>query len=427
MEKYLFFILRYWSRVILKKYQPKVVGITGSVGKSSAKEVITLVLRAKFQVRSTYKNYNNQIGVPLAIIGVQKSPGKSVFGWLQVFLQALKIVIKKDNSYPQILVLEMGADRLGDIKYLTDLAPCDVGVLTYISHTHTEYFKTIENIANEKKVMITHLNKNGFAVMNSDNDEVKKVMFETSAHIITYGFGEEADLQASEVSIKYDENQLPVGISFFVAYQEKRVPVFLPGVIAAHAIPGVLAGLAVGITQGIDLVEGIAQLRHYQTLAGHMRLIAGIKKTLIIDDTYNSSPDAAKSALGTLGGLQTPGKKYAILSDMLEMGEVAGQVHREVGEWVAKNGVDYLITVGALSKITAAAARDNGLAENVIACFDDSVSAGRFLQERLRTGDVVLVKGSQSMRMEKIVKEIMAEPIQASELLVRQEAKWLEG
>ncbi len=426
MEKYLFCVLRYLSQTILKKYQPKVIGITGSVGKSSAKEAIALVLSAKFQVRSTYKNYNNQIGVPLAIIGTQKSPGKWVFGWLQVFFQTVKIFVKKDNNYPQILVLEMGADRLGDIKYLTDLAPCDVGVLTYISHAHTEYFKTIQNIANEKKVMITHLPKNGFAVMNSDNAEVKKVMFETSAHIITYGFGEEADLQASEVNIKYDENNLPVGISFFVAYQEKKVSVFLSGVIAAHAIPAVLAGLAVGITQGIDLPAGVAQLQHHQPLAGHMRLIVGIKKTLIIDDTYNSSPDAAKSALGTLGGLQTLGKKYAVLSDMLEMGGVAEQVHREVGEWVVKNGIDYLITVGALSKITAAAARDNGLAENAVACFDDSVSAGRFLQEKLRTGDTVLVKGSQSMRMEKIVKEIMAEPMQAPELLVRQEAKWLE-
>ena len=142
-------LLRILSKKIIRKYQPEVVGITGSIGKTSGKEAIAAVLGRRFVVRKNFKNYNNEIGLPLTIIGVDKTPGRSPLGWLKVFWQALKLLAVKDEKYPEILVLEMGADKPGDIKYLADIAPCKVGVLTFISHVHTEFFKTIQKIAQE--------------------------------------------------------------------------------------------------------------------------------------------------------------------------------------------------------------------------------------------------------------------------------------
>ena len=192
-------------------------------------------------------------------------------------------------------------------------------------------------------------------------------------------------------------------------------------------IPAALAGLVVGYIFGINLVDGALALRQTKPLAGHMRLISGIKQTLIIDDTYNSSPDAVRSALYAVSKIlpQESGKRIAILGDMLELGADTEISHREIGFRVAELNYDYLITVGEASKkFTSSSAKEAGMDENKIAVFDDSATAGKFLQDKMGKGDVILVKGSQGKRMEKIVKEVMAEPEKANELLVRQEDHW---
>ena len=139
MKNLLFLILKYQTRLILKKYRPLVIGITGSVGKTSTKEAIFAVLRRKFNVRENHKNYNNEVGLPLTVIGAATG-NKSVFKWLNVFINACRLIIKKDSAYPKMLVLEMGADKTGDIEYLTGMAPCDIGVVTAVSKVHLEFF-----------------------------------------------------------------------------------------------------------------------------------------------------------------------------------------------------------------------------------------------------------------------------------------------
>ncbi len=440
----LLYCLRTLSKKIIKKYHPAVIGITGSIGKTSSKEAIAAVLSRHFNVRKSVKNYNNEIGLPLAVIGVEKSPGRDIFGWLKVFLEALSLSfpllpltkgetkrgLPRRESYPAILVLEMGADRPGDIAYLTDIAPCKVGVLTYISHVHTETFKTIKKVAQEKSVIISHLKNDGFAVLNFDNELVMENTGKTKAKVITYGFKEGADFRATDVNLITDEKTgWPTGLNFKVSYQGNVVPVFLPGQVAEHLIPSALVGLAVGSIFGVNLVDGVSALRDLSPLPGHMALIPGIKNTLIIDDTYNSSPEPTKSALRTLGKIEPRGKaeRYAVLGDMLELGPETENFHREIGFRVAEAGVNFLITVGGASKHTALAAREAGLGEHQVASFADSAAAGRFLQEKLEEGDVVLIKGSQGCRMEKIVKEIMADPLRAPELLARQTGEWKNG
>lgn len=424
-------LLQYWlrvfSKIILQKHKPDIIGITGSVGKTSAKEAIATVLQSKFNVRRSTKNYNNEIGVPLTIIGAEKTPGKSIFGWLSIILKAKKLILRRDKNYPEILVLEMGADKPGDIEYLTEFAPCKVGVLTFISHAHTEFFKTIKKIAQEKRTIISHLRQDGFAVLNFDNELVMQSIGLTKAEVITYGFKDGADLRATDVNILKDEQTgWPTGLNFKVLYKGSVVPVFLPGVISKPAISAALAGLAVGTIFGVNLVEGAQALTKLDGLPGRMRLIPGIKNTLIIDDTYNSSPEAAKAALETLAQIEVKdgAQRYAALGDMLELGPETENAHRELGFKVAEMGIDNLITVGEAAKYVAQAAKEAGLDEHRVASFATSGEAGKFLQEKLKSGDVVLAKGSQGGRMERLVKEVMSEPLQSAKLLPRQSEEW---
>ena len=422
-------LLRFFARRIIKKYNPKVIGITGSVGKTSAKEAIALVLSTKFKLRKTVKNFNNEIGVPLAILGIEKPPNHSFWKWCFVFKKGLSLILFKDNSYPELLVLEMGADKPGDIKYLVEIAPCNISVLTYIAHAHTEFFGTLKKIVQEKRVIITHLTSEDYAVLNFDNELVRQQSIATKAHLLTYGFKEGADLRASDVNVLYDElSGWPIGINFKVSYKGNIVPVFLPALAAEQLIPAALAALSVGILLGINLVDAGIALKSLKPLAGHMRLIPGIKKTMIIDDTYNSSPEAVKAALKTLLHFEVKqnAERYAVLGDMLELGSETINLHREIGFKVAELGINYLVVVGEAAKHIAGAAKEAGMEEHRIAEFQNSEAAGKFLQDKLQEGDVVLVKGSQGLRMEKIVKEIMNNPLQEKDLLVRQEEEWLK-
>lgn len=427
LKTILHFVLRRLAKNIIKKYHPDIIGITGSIGKTSTKEAIATVLATKFFARANYKNYNNEIGAPLTIIGEEQSPGKNIFGWLNILRRALSLLLYK-KKYPEILVLEMGADKPGDILYLVKMAPCKVGVLTYISHAHTEYFKTIKKIAQEKRVIISHLNRDGFAVLNYDNEIVMQNAGATKAEIITYGLNEGADVRATDINIiVHSLSGWPSGLNFKINYRGNAVPAFLPGAVAMHLIPSALAGVAVGAIYGINLLESAQALKNLPPLPGHMRLIAGIKDTLIIDDSYNSSPEPTKSALETLAriNLKEGARRFAVLGDMLELGAETENAHREIGFKTAEVGADFLITVGEAGKHTAIAAREAGLEDNKIASFAEAVTAGKFLQEKISAGDVALIKGSQGSRMEKIVKEIMAEPLEAPQLLVRQNAYWL--
>ncbi|MEK7072165.1 MAG: UDP-N-acetylmuramoyl-tripeptide--D-alanyl-D-alanine ligase, partial [Patescibacteria group bacterium] len=304
----------------------------------------------------------------------------------------------RDKNYPQILVLEMGADKPGDIEYLTNFASCKVGVLTFISHAHTEFFKTIKKISQEKRIIISHLRQDGFAILNFDNDLVMQNANATKAELITYGFKEGADMRATDVNIFIDQQTgWPAGLNFKVLYKGSVVPVFLPGMVAKSSISTALASLAIGTVFGVNLVEGAQALSKFPGVAGRMRLIPGIKNTLIVDDTYNSSPEAAKAAVETLAQviIKEGAQRYAALGDMLELGPETENAHRELGFKVAELGIDGLITVGEAAKYIAQAAKEAGLDEHRIVSFATSGEAGKFLQEKLKPGDVVLAKGSQ--------------------------------
>ncbi len=418
--------LKILSKLILKKYQPIVIGITGSIGKSSAKEAIFKVLSEKLRVRTSIKNYNNEIGLPLTIIG-SESAGRSIFGWLIIFFRALGLLIIKDKNFPEVLVLEMGVDRPGDMEYLTSITPVDVGVVTAISYSHLEYFGSIVNIKKEKQVLIEKLNTKGLAILNFDNEYTREMSEVSQAKILTYGLRDGADLQAQDIIYNFTKEGYELsGINFKLNYKNSIVPVIMKNVMPETAIYAALAAAAVAIYFDFNLVEVAKALSDFSLPKGRMNLLPGIKHTFIIDDTYNSSPEAALAAVDILHRIRVDlnSQKYAVMGDMLEIGSYTEEGHQLVGRKIAESKINQLIAVGEKSRDFIRGAKTAGMEDDYIFYFDKPEEAGKFLQNRIKAGDVLLVKGSQGARMEKIVKELMAEPERVKELIVRQGEDW---
>ncbi len=425
MRKLLFIILRFLAKKVLKKYRPLIIGITGSVGKSSTKEAIFSVLRDKFRVRRNQGNYNNEIGVPLTILGY-KTGGQSVLKWLNVFIKGLSLVLKKDADYPEMLVLEMAADKIGDIEYLVKFVPCDVGVVTAIGEVHFEQFGSLENIIKEKQKIIAHLKESHLAVLNADDHNVMGMKTLTKAKVVTFGFSEEADFWATAVKISQRDNQL--GMTFKLHAQGSVLPVFLYNILGQHQVKAALAAIAVASSLDIKLLDILEGFKKYQALPGRTNLIKGIKGTLLIDDSYNASPLSAKAALAVLQEIPAlaGAKKVAVFGEMLELGSYTTAGHMEVGQKLTEVGIDMLVCTGEKSRDIIRGAIQAGLPEERTFYFDNNHDAGIFVQDKIHTGDIVLIKGSQGARMEQITKELMAEPLRAKELLVRQTEEWLK-
>lgn len=422
LKKILQRILFILSRAILKKYNSKVVGITGSIGKSSAKEAVFAVLKNKYRTRENIKNYNNEIGLPLTIIG-ELSPGHSLGGWFKLFFRAVKLIIIEDKSYPEILVLEMGIDRIGDMKYLTELAPTDIGIVTNVGPVHLEYFKTQEKIAKEKSILVSKLKPGGWGVLNIDSPKVAEMKNVVCGRFLTYGLSREAQVRALEINLSYRDEAV-IGTSFKLQYNGAVVPVLLHGVLAEHLVNAALAAACVGIILEMNLIEISEALKDYRVPTGRMNLLEGMKGSKIIDDSYNASPESTVAAVNVLGEIKVNGKKIAVLGDMLELGDYEAKGHQEVGQAIIENKIDELVVVGERAKIIARTAGDAGMKN--IKNFDSSIEAGEYLLTAVKSGDLILVKGSQGMRMERVSKILLADPSRAKELLVRQDSGWLE-
>jgi UDP-N-acetylmuramoyl-tripeptide--D-alanyl-D-alanine ligase len=416
--------LRLMAVLVLKKYSPRIVGITGSVGKTSAKEAVFTVLAGKFRVRRNEKNYNNEIGLPLTIIGAASGSG-SLWGWSKVFFKWLAVIFFP-VEYPEILILEMGADRPGDIKYLTDFISPSVGVITDISGSHLEFFKNLEGVAKEKGGLVRDMPENNLAILNFDNPYALGLKEEVKAQILTFGFSAGADIQAADVFFAYDEKAGGIkGLSFKLNHRGTTIPMRLPNVLARHQIYAVLSAVVAGIHFGLNLVEIGMTLQNFYPPAGRMNLLRGIKKTSIIDDTYNSSPASNAAALATLGEIKAK-RKIAVLGDMLELGSETESSHRALAKKFLEIKGDIFLAVGQRMRAAAEELKKNNFSQKNIFIFDNPAEAGRKLQEVMREGDLILVKGSQGMRMEKVVEEVMAEPQKAGELLCRQNKEWKE-
>ena len=423
-------LLAFFANKIIRKYKPKVIGITGSVGKTSSKEAISLILSCQQRVRSNFSNYNNEFGLPLTIIGL-KSPQKNIFKWFFVFLKSFYLLIIKDKNYPEVLVLEMGVDREGDMDYLLNIVKPDRAVLTNISHSHLEYFGSVDKIKKEKIKLLHGLKKGGFAIVNSDNDFLKNIRDELKFPVINYGFKSGADILVRDLNFILPEGDLKsnfYGANFKLEYKGSVVPISLPGVLSKSSIYSILSAFAVAVSLDFNLIDLVSCLKKFKTPNGRMNVLEGIKKTILIDDTYNSSPESSLLALDFLKEVKKRKgvRKIVVLGDMLELGSYSEEGHRLIGNKISQIDIDEVILVGERSRDIGRGAIDNGFNKDFVFQFKDSSQAGLFLQNRMREGDIILLKGSQGVRMEKAVREIMAEPILANQLLIRQSGAWLK-
>ncbi|MFA5247809.1 MAG: UDP-N-acetylmuramoyl-tripeptide--D-alanyl-D-alanine ligase [Patescibacteria group bacterium] len=425
IKKIIIWKLKFFSRAILKKYQPRVIGITGSVGKTSAREAIFCVVKQKFNSRQSVKNYNNEFGLPLSIIGTIKSPGKNLFGWVIVFLSALGLILFRDKNYPEVLVLEMGVDKPGDMDYLNSIIACDIAVLTGVGESHLENFSSKEKLAIEKGKIFNNLKKGGWAIFNFDNEKSVALANEVKNKKISYSFGSGTEMHADDLIFKFSGDKKVEnlsGLSFRINYSGSSVVVNMAKIAGKPAVYASLAATAVGVVLGLDLEDIALSLGGLESVAGRMKLIPGIKNTIIIDDTYNASPDSCLAAIDFIARIETdePFRRVAILGDMLELGSYSEAGHRLVGRALAGAEFDLLVTSGEISRDINRGAIEAGMSEDKVFNFANNLAAGKFAQDRIKKGDLILIKGSQGARMEKVVKELMADPLLAEKLLCRQ-------
>jgi len=428
MRNILQYILKILAKIILWRYRPIVVAVTGSAGKTSTKEAIYHVLKKRFRVRRNIGNYNNEIGVPLTILGSYISPETTLGGmwdWLKIFLRSLFIIIYQKN-YPEILILEMGICKPGDMEYFMSFIPVKVGVFTSIGEfpVHLEFFPEKSKLVKEKSILFKSLQSDGLAVLNYDDLSVRIIGDEISdkTKIIYYGFVEGANLRISnyELVIK-DLKKKDYGINFKLEQEGSIVPIRLIRVLGKQHASIAAAAASVGLYFDLNLVQISNALRRYRTMPGRTKLLEGIKDSWIIDDSYNASPLSVLSGLDILREfpLEEDGcKKIAVLGDMLELGEKTEDGHRQIGENIIST-VDILFTVGDRARFIADEAKKHGFSKDNIFEFSGSEDAAIHVQKIIHRGDVILIKGSRSIRMEKIVKEIMAHPEKADKLLIK--------
>ena len=424
MLRHLQSLLAFLARAVLARYAPRIVAVAGSVGKTSTTRAIAATLARSVSTRGSVKNHNNEIGVPLTILGEEKSGGRSPFAWAAILWRGFRLAFGPVRDYPKVLVLEMATDHPGDLARLAHLAPPDVAVLTAISEEHTEYLGDLDGVAKEEGTIVRALRPGGVAVLNADDPRV--AMLKSAAPMaLLFGFDVSADLRAERV-----EPELALGTVFTrfdLVIDHQRHAVNLPGALGDGNVYAALAAAAVALSFHVDPAVIPYGLAEYEPPAGRLRVLPGIKGTTLIDDTYNSSPRAAELALHTFQRVPCPtgGRRIAAMGDMLELGALTEDAHHRIGALAARSGVELLIGVGPASVFLCQAAKESGMPEERVFHFAKAEEAGHFLQERLHPGDLLLVKGSQGVRMEKIVKEVMAEPERAAELLVRQSQEWL--
>jgi len=362
------------ARYKLRQVEPLVVGVTGTVGKTSTKEAIAATLGLRRRVLKTERNYNTEIGVPLTLLQLEPDH--------------------------EMAVLEMGMYLPGDIRFLADLARPRIGVVTGVSHVHAERVGTIERIAEAKAEMVDGLSRDGVAVLNGDNSWTA-AMRDRGHRALLFGLGEHNDVRGVDVRSRGLQ-----GISMRLQAGGATEDVELSS-IGRHTAYHALASAAVMLSLDYSLGDAAEALRQATFESLRLRVIPGRDGVTVIDDSYNSSPLAARAALALLAEMPEGVQHVAVLGDMRELGQYSADLHRQVGA-TALGQADVLVTVGEEALRIAEGARAAGFAEASLLATTEPDEAIAFLRQRLHGGDYLLVKGSRAMGLERIVKDFVS-------------------
>lgn len=430
-------ILKKLVREILEKQQPVIIGITGNVGKTSTRMALVSFLSEFTPVGSNHENYNSDLGVCLSIIGA-KEPGKNPLKWLKVFWKGWLMTINDQPEFPPVWVLEIGIDGVGDMDFFVqDLLDFDVVIFGFVGEhpVHAENFGGREALIYEKGKILRGLKDDGLLIINGDDLYIEH-LYHKRKNVITVGFGDAVDVQASDFysSIRVDDTPeqwdhhytslVPHG-GFKIIHKGSVIPFKLDYLIGKQQVYNILPAIALGISDGINLVDIASKIHDLKPIKGRMRFMEGIKDSLLIDDSYNAAPAAVFSAIETLVELNIPDiRRIVALGEMKELGETSVQTHRLVGQVIARD-VDIFVGVGLGMKDAVEEyrlARPEGISQY----FDTSQEAADWLKVQIGSNDVILVKGSQSSRMERVSSEILANKRYRTELLPRQSDEWLQ-
>lgn len=417
-------VLTWEAACLLRRHKPTIIAITGSVGKTATKDAVYQVLRTTHKVRKSEKSFNSEVGIPLTILGLPNA-WSNPWRWVCNLLAGAFLACFS-RSYPEVLVIEAGVDRPGDMQQLTQWFQPHYVIVTRLPDVpvHVEHFSSPEEVVREKMALVEALASDGVLIYNHDDTILQNEVTQVRQKKLGYARYAEAPYLIQNDQTVYDDQGLPTGFSFTLQTpQDTSYTITGTGTIGMQLAYVYTAAAVVGEQFAVDAATITTQLADHVPPPGRMRLLPGLKHTLLLDDTYNSSPVAVESALHTLNELQGEGRKIAVLGDMMELGSYSVEQHTRAGVLAAQLA-DALFTVGVRSRATAQAALEQGLAEENILQYDNAERAGKELQQWLQPGDMVLVKGSQSMRLERVVEEVMQHPEQASQLLVRQSKEW---
>ncbi len=419
-------ILAFVARTVVRRYKPHIVMVTGSVGKTSTKDAVAAVLTARFLVRKSEKSFNSEFGVPFTILGV-KNPWRNPLAWGSIIKNSLALFFLP-NQYPNMLVLEVGADKPGDLSRILRIATPDAVVVTRLPEipVHVEAYASPEAVREEEFSPALALHSGSPLIISADDSYAMDRAVRVSTRIISYGTADGATARVTSSDF-YEIDGKVAGMRAKVKISNAEENLVIKGSVGSTQLLPVAAAVAVASAFDIPLDEALKALENYEPPAGRGRLLAGTNGSTIIDDSYNSSPAAVEEALVTLKAfpMRPPvgGRRIAVLGDMLELGRYSVMEHERIGALASKSA-DIIVAVGIRARAFASAAEaSRAQSRDAVLYFDNANSAALALPDIIKKGDVILVKGSQSIHTERIVEALLANPSDAS-LLVRQEREW---
>ena len=351
------------------------IAVTGSNGKTTSKEMIASVLETKYAVLKNEGNYNNHIGVPLTL---------------------LKLMPSHDIS-----VLEMGMSGLGEIRRLCEIAKPNTGVLTNISGVHLEFLGSIEKVKEAKGELVESIDEKGTVILNFDDPLVKDLKKKVRGKLITYGI----DNQDSDIKAERIMNLGINGSTFLLTVGNEEIEIHLPA-IGGYNIYNALAAAAVGFVHNVGLENIKKGLEAFRGFPMRMEICPIDDTIKIINDSYNANPLSMKKAAETLSGIDKKGRSFFVAGDMLELGDASKEAHEDLGRFIAGQSIDFLIVVGELASSIGKGALESGMKEERVLICNTLKEASGILDEQLKSDDIVLIKGSRGMRMEKIIEEL---------------------
>jgi UDP-N-acetylmuramoyl-tripeptide--D-alanyl-D-alanine ligase len=409
--KLIYLVLARYAKKVIKKHKPFVIGITGSAGKGTAKEAIYQVMYDKFgdQVRKNYGSLNAEIGIPLTILGYDSLPSK--FLWPCFLIKAYFKTLEKD--YPKYLILEMGVEHPGDINYFSEIVNPDMGVITLIAPAHLANFKNFEALKKEKLTLIDIVKPAGEIFINADSSELSALKGE---RFIRVGIqNKDVDYQAANVEVDLS------GTSYRITTTGQNIAI-KSKLLGDQFVYSQLIAFAVGQAFGIQSLQIKKSLEKILPVNGRMHFIEGKNKVNIIDDTYNSNPEAVKAALDVLNKMKYHSRKVAIIGNMNELGDFEKEAHLSIGKY-AKDRCDLAIFIGQNSKLMQKGYGD----EKSSKVFESKEDLYPCLEGIIKSEDLVLIKASQNKNyFEEITKRLMSHREDATKLLVRQSSFWLK-